>query len=208
MPTLRQFEIFVKLAETGNMGEAAGGLGLTQPALSQQLRALEDRLGLRLFERVPKGMQLTPAGRDLVAGARGVIAAARDFLDAADHVAAKPAGSIRFGVSPTIGPYLLPAVIKILHERYPDLRLFMREGIPTAQHAALAAGKLILYAHPHYTLLLRRLCAASVGRVERERIAGAPRWQRRASRARRARRPSRPSAPRLRTIKNKSSTCN
>ncbi|WP_417320578.1 hydrogen peroxide-inducible genes activator [Erythrobacter aureus] len=148
MPTLRQFEIFVRLAETGNMGEAARGLGLTQPALSQQLRALEGRLGLRLFERVPKGMQLTPAGRDLVAGARSVIAAARDFRDAADHVAAKPAGSIRFGVSPTIGPYLLPAVIKILHERYPDLRLFMREGIPTAQHAALEAGELDMILSP------------------------------------------------------------
>ena len=87
MPTLRQFEIFVRLAETGNMGEAARGLGLTQPALSQQLRALENRLSLRLFERVPKGMHLTPAGRDLVAGARSVFAAARDFRDAADHIA-------------------------------------------------------------------------------------------------------------------------
>lgn len=148
MPTLRQFEIFVKLADTGNMGDAASDLGLTQPALSQQLRTLEDRLGLRLFERVPKGMQLTPAGRDLVAGARGVIAAARDFRDAANHVAARPAGSIRFGVTPTLGPYLLPAVIKVLHARYPDLRLFMREGIPAMQHAELQAGELDMILTP------------------------------------------------------------
>ncbi|MEX0341511.1 MAG: hydrogen peroxide-inducible genes activator [Erythrobacter sp.] len=148
MPTLRQFEIFVKLADTGNMGDAASDLGLTQPALSQQLRTLEDRLGLRLFERVPKGMQLTPAGRDLVAGARGVIAAARDFRDAANHVAARPAGSIRFGVTPTVGPYLLPAVIKVLHARYPDLRLFMREGIPAIQHAELQAGELDMILTP------------------------------------------------------------
>ncbi|WP_421989944.1 hydrogen peroxide-inducible genes activator [Qipengyuania sp.] len=148
MPSLRQFEIFVRLADTGNMGEAAAGLGLTQPALSQQLRSLEETLGLRLFERVPKGMQLTPAGRDLVAGARSVIAAARDFRDAADHIAARPAGSIRFGVTPTMGPYLLPGVIKVLHERYPDLRLFMREGIPSIQHAELEAGELDMVLSP------------------------------------------------------------
>ena len=53
MAKLRQFEIFAKLAETGNMNEAAAALGLTQPALSQQLRALEQRLGLKLFERLP-----------------------------------------------------------------------------------------------------------------------------------------------------------
>ena len=70
MPKIRQFEIFAKLAETGNMSDAAMALGLTQPALSQQLRSLEDALGLRLFERVPKGMQLTPGGRELLAPAR------------------------------------------------------------------------------------------------------------------------------------------
>ena len=63
MITLRQIAIFARLAESRNMGEAAVALGLTQPALSQQLRTLETRLGLKLFERVPKGMQLTPAGR-------------------------------------------------------------------------------------------------------------------------------------------------
>ena len=148
MTTLRQIEIFVRLAELGNMGEAATALGLTQPALSQQLRSLEARLDLRLFERVPKGMQLTPSGRELLAQARGVVAAARDFRDAADHVAARPAGAIRFGVTPTLGPYLMPRVIKTLHRRYPDLRIFMREGIPALQQAELAAGELDMMLSP------------------------------------------------------------
>ncbi len=148
MPTLKQLQIFVRLAETGNMGEAATGLSSTQPALSQQLRVLEERLRLKLFERVPKGMQLTPSGRELLTEARNVLNAARDFQDAADHAAARPAGSIRFGVTPTIGPYLLPGVIKVLHERYPKLRLFMREGIPTIQHAELAAGELDMVLSP------------------------------------------------------------
>lgn len=148
MLTLRQYEIFVALAETGNMGDAAMGLHLSQPALSQQLRTMEERIGLRLFERVPKGMQLTPSGRELLSAARGVLNAARDFHQAADRAAARPAGSIRFGVTPTIGPYLLPAVIKVLHERYPHLRLFMREGIPALQHAELAAGELDMVLSP------------------------------------------------------------
>ncbi|MEL7686743.1 hydrogen peroxide-inducible genes activator [Citromicrobium bathyomarinum] len=148
MPTLRQIEIFVRLAEMENMGEAAMALGLTQPALSQQLRALEGRLGLRLFERVPRGMQLTPSGRNILEPARDVLRANRDFRDTADHVAARLAGSIRFGVTPTIGPYLMPGVIKVLHRRHPDLRLFIREGIPALQQAELAAGELDMILSP------------------------------------------------------------
>lgn len=148
MPTLRQIEIFVRLADTGTMGEAATALGFTQPALSQQLRALEGRLGLKLFERVPKGMQLTPTGREILTSAREVIHASREFRDRADHVAARPAGAIRFGVTPTLGPYLLPRVIKVLHERYPQLRLFIREGIPIVQQAELAAGELDMLLSP------------------------------------------------------------
>lgn len=148
MPKIRQFEIFAKLAETGNMSDAAMALGLTQPALSQQLRSLEDALGLRLFERVPKGMQLTPGGRELLVPARAVLGAVRDFGDAANRVAARPAGTIRFGVTPTIGPYLMPQVIKVLHQRYPELRLYIREGIPALQQAELAAGELDMVLSP------------------------------------------------------------
>ena len=148
MITLRQFEIFAKLAETANMSEAAVALGLTQPALSQQLRSLEERLGIKLFERVPKGLQLTPSGREMLGPARGVLGAARDFGEAADRVASRPAGTIRFGVTPTIGPYLMPAVIKVLHQRYPELRLYMREGIPVMQQAELRAGELDMVLSP------------------------------------------------------------
>ena len=148
MPTLRQFNIFVKLAETENMGTAAGALGSTQPALSQQLRGLESELGLKLFERVPTGMQLTPAGRELLGYAGTVLDAARQFADAADRAAERFVGSIRFGVSPTLGPYLMPAVIKTLHARYPSLRLFIREGLPDEQQAELAAGQLDMVLSP------------------------------------------------------------
>lgn len=130
------------------MGEAAQSLGLTQPAVSQQLRKLEDGIGVKLFERVPKGMQPTPQARELLTEARATLNAMRDFRDAADHAANRPVGSIRFGVTPTLGPYLMPRVIKTLHQRYPDLRLFMREGIPALQQAELASGDLDMILSP------------------------------------------------------------
>jgi len=148
MPTLRQFSIFAKLAETEHMSEAAAALGLTQPALSQQLRALEAELALKLFERVPRGMQLTPGGRELVGSAHEVLNAAREFGDLADRAAQRFVGSIRFGVTPTLGPYLMPSVIKTLHERYPGMRLFIREGIPDLQQAELAIGQLDMILSP------------------------------------------------------------
>ncbi|MXP29431.1 LysR family transcriptional regulator [Porphyrobacter algicida] len=148
MPTLKQISIFAKLAATRNMGEAARTLGLSQPALSQQLMALETELGVRLFERVPKGMQLTPGGRKMLPAALTVLSAAREFGDVADHVARRFSGSIRFGVTPTLGPYLMPAVIKRLHQRYPGMRLFIREGIPELQQAELAAGQLDMVLSP------------------------------------------------------------
>lgn len=148
MPTLKQFAIFAKIAETENMSEAAIALGLSQPALSQQLKALESELRIKLFERVAKGLRLTPGGRQLLPGARAVISAAREFGDAADRAAQRFVGSIRFGVTPTLGPYLMPAVIKRLHEQYPGLRLFIREGIPEHQQAELAAGQLDMVLSP------------------------------------------------------------
>lgn len=148
MPTLKQLSIFAKLAETGNMSEAAMSLGLTQPAVSQQLRAMESELALQLFERVPKGMELTPAGRELLGAAQAVLNAAREFGDTADRAAQRFAGSIRFGVTPTLGPYLMPAVIKTLHERYPGIRIFIREGILSLQQAELAAGQIDMVLSP------------------------------------------------------------
>lgn len=148
MPSLKQLSIFAKIAETQNMSEAAMALGLSQPALSQQLKALESELSLPLFERVPRGLQLSPGGRELLPAAKAVLSAAREFGDAADRAAQRFAGSIRFGVTPTLGPYLMPAVIKTLHARYPGMRLFIREGIPAMHHAELAAGQLDMVLSP------------------------------------------------------------
>ena len=148
MLTTKQLLIFVRIAEHGNMREAADSLSLTQPALSQQLRQLEERLGFKLFERIPRGMETTPKARDLLPRAQTVLSAMRDFEDAAVLAANNPVGTIRFGVTPTIGPYLMPRVISRLHREFPKLRILIKEGVPFMQHADLSAGELDMVLSP------------------------------------------------------------
>lgn len=144
----KQLRVFAAIAEHGSMREAADALAVTQPALSQQLRQLEDRLGVGLFERVPTGMELSPAARELLPRARAVLNALRDFEDAASAAVNNPVGTIRFGTTPTIGPYLMPGVISRLHREFPTLRIFIREGIPEVQHGDLSAGELDMVLSP------------------------------------------------------------
>ncbi len=148
MLSIKQLRVFAAIAESGNMRDAADALSVTQPALSQQIRLLEDRLGVRLFERVPTGMEPTPPARELMPRARAVLNALRDFEDAASALVDKPVGTIRFGTTPTIGPYLMPGVISRLHREFPSLRIFIREGIPALQQAELSAGELDMILSP------------------------------------------------------------
>lgn len=136
--TLRQLSYFLALAEAGSFTRAAERMGISQPSLSQQIRALETIVGAALFERGGPAI-LTPLGRDLLDRARRIL------LDVADlEVRATSAdpliGTIRLGVSPTLGAYLLPGLVSRLHREHPALRVHVREGLPTALAAGLASG--------------------------------------------------------------------
>ena len=148
MITFQQLRMVDALARTGSMRRAADMLALSQPALSQQLQTLEARLGIRLFDRIPKGMQPTPGGEALLEEVRAILAAVRRFEDRAARIVERPVGAIRFGTTPTIGPYLLPGVVRRLHAAFPDVRLYIREGIPREQHAELLAGELDMVLSP------------------------------------------------------------
>ena len=148
MLSTKQLRVFAGIAEHGNMREAADALTVTQPALSQQLRLLETKLGVSLFERVPTGMELTPTARELLPRAKAALNALRDFEDAASAAVDKPVGTIRFGTSPTIGPYLMPRVISRLHREFPALRIYIREGLPDVQQGELSAGELDMVLSP------------------------------------------------------------
>lgn len=148
MPTLRQLEYLVALSDLRHFGRAAQASHVSQPSLSQQLRALEQRLGIVLVERNQSGVELTPIGRQVAERARSVLVAVDDIRQLARKAADGDAGTIRFGVTPTLGPYLMPSVIATLHSVRPGLRLYIREGIPDEQTLDLSRGQLDMLLGP------------------------------------------------------------
>lgn len=140
LPTLRQLECFEALAKARSFREAAERLSISQPALSAQIRALEDRLNLSLIERRSTGAALTPVGREMLHHIEKTLTAARSLGDFARGARRSLSGRLRLGVSPTVGPYLLPLVVARLHRQHPALRLVIRESPPLSLVRELAEG--------------------------------------------------------------------
>jgi LysR family transcriptional regulator, hydrogen peroxide-inducible genes activator len=129
-PTLKQLQYFAALAEAGHYRRAAERVGISQPSLSLQIANLEDALHLQLVERGRAGAVLTPAGREVHARARRILEDVTALVDMSERLKTGLAGTIRLGSSPTLGPYILPNVVRRLHDRFPSLRLFIRDGAP------------------------------------------------------------------------------
>jgi LysR family transcriptional regulator, hydrogen peroxide-inducible genes activator len=148
MPTLRQLGYLVAVADLKHFGRAAQASHVSQPTLSQQLRALEEHLGVTLIERRLTGAELTPIGREIAERARRLVVEVKDIRDLARRAADGSAGTIRFGVTPTLGPYLMPEIVAALHRERPDLKLYIREGIPDDQALELTRGQLDMMLGP------------------------------------------------------------
>lgn len=142
--TLRQLRYFVALAETRHFGQAALRCHVTQPALSMQIKELEETLGAPLVERARRGALLTPAGIEVARRARAILQAVQDLSDVARRQAAPLTGPLRLGVIPTIGPYLLPGVLPRLHAEFAQLQLSLRESQTQVLIKELLAGTLDL----------------------------------------------------------------
>lgn len=140
-PTLRQLEYFVAVAEASSFRRAAERLRVSQPTLTNQILALEQALGLALFERSRAGTMPTSATRELLPSARRVLEESQGLVDRAEALARGPAGTYRLGVTPTLGPYLLPHILPDLHRRYAALKLYVREAAPRDLEAGLAVGE-------------------------------------------------------------------
>lgn len=147
MISFRQLQYLVALADTGNFGAAAAQVHVTQPTLSQQIKELESRLKVTLVER-GRPFRLTPAGREIVERGRRVLAEVGEIRRAAERSRTGLAGTIRLGVSPTLGPYLMPTAIVRLHRDHPSLRLYIREGIPDDQLTELRRGEIDMLLAP------------------------------------------------------------
>lgn len=126
-PSLRQFEYLVAIDDQGSFSRAARGCGVTQPALSTQIRKLESVLGVDLLERRPAGVIPTAVGSRVIELARRVLAGVDDVVAAAQLMQDPFTGTIRLGVIPTVAPYFLPEVTPRLRSRFPKLRLLLRE---------------------------------------------------------------------------------
>lgn len=139
-PSIKQLEYFLTVARASGFRSAAEQLGLSQPALTVQIAALEELLGMQLFDRSRAGTLLSPAGRELLPLAREILDHFQQLEDLSVQSRHDMAGMIRLGVSPTIGPYLLPRVLPVLHQRFPYLKLHIQEDVPRKLEAGLEAG--------------------------------------------------------------------
>lgn len=124
---LQDLRYLVALAEHRHFGKAAEACYVSQPTLSTQLRKLERELGVELVERNPRHVMLTETGSLVVERARAMLADADAISDIAKQARDPEAASLRIGLFPTLGPYLLPHVVPALHDRFPRLELLLVE---------------------------------------------------------------------------------
>ncbi len=127
MITLKQLRYLAALARHCHFGRAAESCAITQPALSMQIRDLEQFLGVTLVERRPGEVMLTEIGREISRRGEDVLASVRDLVDFAQHRAKPLTGRLTLGIIPSLAPYLLPRVLPALQSQYPDLQLELRE---------------------------------------------------------------------------------
>lgn len=140
--SLRQLQYAVAVAETGGFGTAADVCGVSQPSLSAQVAKLEEALGVQLFERHARGVQVTRAGDALIARMRVVLADSRALEDAACALKDPYSVTLRVGVIPTVAPYLLPEVVERLRARERAPTVYWLEMQTAVCEAALVDGKL------------------------------------------------------------------
>lgn len=147
---LRDLKYLIALADHRHFGRAAAACFVSQPTLSTQIRKLEEELGVALFERAPRKVMLTPVGSDIAERARRIVSDVEQMKEAARRSQAPEAGTVRLGIFPTLGPYLLPHVIPGIRERFPDLKLLLVEEKSELLLARLRDGRLdaVLLAEP------------------------------------------------------------
>src|SRR5208282_146915 len=142
LPTLRQLRHLAALAERRHFGKAAAACHVTQSTLSASIKELEDTLQAALVDRTKRSVVLTPLGEETVRRAREILEEAEELARAAQSGGEPLGGTLRMGVIPTIGPFLLPRVFARLRRSHPRLRLYLREDVTERLIEQLQAGEL------------------------------------------------------------------
>ena len=138
--SLRDLEYAVAVARTRHFGRAAEECGVSQPALSEQIRKLEATLGVALFERGRRGVHVTEQGTILLGRAERVLAEAHALVEVARGAAQPMVRTWRLAAIQTLGPYYLPYLLRLARRAYPDVALRLEEGRTEPLLAALRAG--------------------------------------------------------------------
>src|SRR3954470_8112944 len=141
---LRLLRYFVVVAEELHFGHAAARLYISQPALSQQIKVLEDQVGMPLFVRGTRGVQLTQAGETLLHDARDVVERSDRLAESVDQLRRGAGGTLKMGIPPGLPAHLLAEVVAPLRGEQPDAKVVVRELDTPAQAAALNDGSLAL----------------------------------------------------------------
>jgi LysR family transcriptional regulator, benzoate and cis,cis-muconate-responsive activator of ben and cat genes len=140
---LRQLKYFIAVAEERHLGRAAKKLHLSQPPLTRQIQALEDELGAALFDRTPRGMELTQAGAALLEDARVIRALAEQARDRAQRAGSGQVGTLSVGVYGSAMFSVVPRVLQMFRERHPDVELTLHQAQTPAQVAALRQRRVL-----------------------------------------------------------------
>jgi LysR family hydrogen peroxide-inducible transcriptional activator len=142
LPSLQQLRFLCALAERCHFGRAAESCAVTQSTLSGGIKDLEARLGVTLFERSHRHVMPTPLGKEIAARAQRLLVDAEELVGLAHNAQEPLSGPLRFGVIPTVGPYVLPSLLAHLGTALPKLRLYVREAPTPVLLDKLAEGDL------------------------------------------------------------------
>lgn len=140
--TLKQLRYFESLARSGHFGRAADACAISQPALSLQIREMEEALGGALFERGARQVRLTPLGESLAPRIRDILRGVDELSDLARAAQGPFAGRLRIGIIPTVAPYLLPGLMRNLAVQYSGLDIHIRETLTAKLLQELSDGRL------------------------------------------------------------------
>ncbi len=151
MPSVKQLKYLCAVAEHRHFSKAAAACHVTQSTLSAGIQELESQLGVVVFERNKKTVLITPLGEKLLHQARIILGDVEDFVSLARANEGVLAGEIRLGVIPTIGPFILPAILSDLRRAYPKLKLYLKEELSAQLLLQLQQGRLdlIMLAFPY-----------------------------------------------------------
>ena len=139
---LRHLRYFLAVAEELHFGRAAAKLHMSQPPLSQQIKKLEEEMGLRLFQRTRRKVQLPPAGAVFCEEARQTLAQAERAVRSAQRASHGEIGQLVVGFVDSAVYHALPPVLRAFRDRFPDVELVLREQSPAEQFPALRSGRL------------------------------------------------------------------